>query len=78
MRCLICGGDGCRVCKHSGWVEFLGCGLVHPNVLRSAGLNPDEVQGWAFGMGLSRLVMMRYQIDDIRHLLGGLALFEAV
>lgn len=71
MRCLICGGSGCKVCKHSGWVEFLGCGLVHPNVLRAAGLNPDEVQGWAFGMGLSRLVMMRYQIDDIRHLMGG-------
>ena len=71
MRCLICGGSGCKVCKHSGWVEFLGCGLVHPNVLSSAGLNPDNVQGWAFGMGLSRLVMMRYQIDDIRHLMGG-------
>lgn len=71
MRCLICAGNGCKVCKHSGWVEFLGCGLVHPNVLRAAGLNSDEVQGWAFGMGLSRLVMMRYQIDDIRHLMGG-------
>ena len=71
MRCLICTGGGCKVCKQSGWVEFLGCGLVHPNVLKAAGLNPDEVQGWAFGMGLSRLVMMRYQIDDIRHLLGG-------
>ena len=71
MQCLICNGDGCKVCKHSGWVEFLGCGLVHSNVLRAAGLNPDEVQGWAFGMGLSRLVMMRYKIDDIRHLLGG-------
>jgi phenylalanyl-tRNA synthetase alpha chain len=71
MRCLICAGSGCKVCKHSGWVEFLGCGLVHPNVLRSAGLDPDAVQGWAFGMGLSRLVMMRYQIDDIRHLMSG-------
>ena len=71
MGCLLCGGSGCRVCKQSGWVEFLGCGLVHPNVLRSAGLSPDDWQGWAFGMGLSRLTMMRYGIDDIRHLMGG-------
>ena len=71
MRCLICGGQGCKVCKNSGWVEFLGCGLVHPNVLTAAGLNPNEVQAWAFGMGLSRLVMMRYQVDDIRHLMSG-------
>ncbi len=71
MQCLICGGGGCRVCKHSGWVETLGCGLVHPNVLRHAGLNPEEWQAWAFGIGLSRLVMMRYGIDDIRHVMGG-------
>jgi phenylalanyl-tRNA synthetase alpha chain len=71
MQCLLCGGAGCRVCKHSGWVETLGCGLVHPNVLRHAGLDPAEWQAWAFGMGLSRLVMMRYGIDDIRHVLGG-------
>ena len=71
MQCLICGGPGCRVCKHSGWVEFLGCGLVHPNVLRAGGLDPQEWQAWAFGMGLSRLVMMRYGIDDIRHIMGG-------
>ena len=71
VQCMICGGSGCRVCKHSGWVEFLGCGLVHPNVLRSAGLDPDEWQGWAFGLGLSRLVMMQYGIDDIRHIMGG-------
>jgi len=71
MNCMICNGSGCKVCKHSGWLEFLGCGLVHPNVLRHAGLDPDEWQAWAFGMGLSRLVMMRYGIDDIRHLMGG-------
>ncbi len=71
MRCLICGGGGCKVCKQSGWVEFLGCGLVHPNVLKAAGLDSDTVQGWAVGMGLSRLVMMRYQGDDIRHLMSG-------
>lgn len=71
IQCQVCGGSGCSVCKQSGWVELLPCGLVHPNVLRHGGLDPDEWQGWAFGLGLSRLVMMRYQIEDIRHLLGG-------
>ena len=71
MSCLLCAGAGCRVCKGSGGVEFLGCGLVHPNVFRAVGLDPSEWQGWAFGMGLSRLVMMQYGIDDIRHLMGG-------
>lgn len=71
ISCLVCGGDGCSVCKRSGWVELLPCGLIHPNVLRAGGLDPDEWQGWAFGLGMSRLVMMRYQIEDIRHLLGG-------
>jgi len=71
IRCQVCGGAGCPVCKHSGWVELLPCGLVHPNVIRHGGLDPSEWQGWAFGLGLSRLVMMKYQIEDIRHLLGG-------
>lgn len=71
IQCQVCGGSGCSVCKHSGWVELLPCGLVHPNVLRHGGLDPNEWQGWAFGLGLSRLVMMKYQIEDIRHLLGG-------
>ena len=71
IGCLVCDGAGCPVCKRSGWVELLPCGLVHPNVLRAGGLVPDEWQGWAFGLGLSRLVMMRYKIDDIRHLLAG-------
>ena len=71
FRCLICGGDGCPVCKHSGWVEVMPCGLVHPNVLRSGGIDPDEWQGFAFGMGLNRLVMMRYGIEDIRHFMSG-------
>ena len=71
MNCLLCSGDGCRVCSQSGWVEFLGCGLVHPNVLKAGGLDPEQWQAWAFGVGWSRLVMMRYGIDDIRHLLGG-------
>lgn len=71
ILCMVCGGDGCPVCKRSGWVELLPCGLVHPNVLRAGGLDPNEWQGWAFGLGLSRLVMMRYQIDDIRWLMSG-------
>ncbi len=71
IQCQVCGGKGCAVCKRSGWVELLPCGLVHPNVLRHGGLDPDEWSGWAFGLGLSRLVMMKYQIEDIRHLLSG-------
>ncbi len=71
IRCLICNGDGCPVCKHSGWVELLPCGLVHPNVLRLSGIDPDEWGGFAFGLGLTRLAMMRYGIDDIRQLQGG-------
>ena len=71
IRCLICNGEGCAVCKHSGWVELLPCGLVHPNVLRLSGINPDEWGGFAFGLGLTRLAMMRYAIDDIRQLQGG-------
>lgn len=71
IACQVCGGGGCAVCKHSGWVELLPCGLVHPNVLRAGGLDPDVWQGWAFGLGLSRLVMMRYEVPDIRLLLSG-------
>jgi len=71
IRCLICGGAGCPVCKQSGWVELLPCGLVNPNVLRMSGIDPEEWGGFAFGLGLTRLVMMRYAIDDIRQLQGG-------
>jgi phenylalanyl-tRNA synthetase alpha chain len=71
IQCLICGGPGCAVCKQSGWVELLPCGLVHPNVLRMSNIDPDEWSGFAFGLGLTRLVMMRYGIDDIRQLQGG-------
>lgn len=71
IQCLICGGSGCPVCKQSGWVELLPCGLVHPNVLRKSGIDPEEYGGFAFGLGLTRLVMMRYAIDDIRQLQGG-------
>jgi phenylalanyl-tRNA synthetase alpha chain len=71
IKCLICDGEGCPVCKQSGWVELLPCGLVHPNVLRSGGIDPEQWNGFAFGLGLTRLVMMRYAIDDIRHLASG-------
>jgi phenylalanyl-tRNA synthetase alpha chain len=71
IQCLICGGSGCAVCKQSGWVELLPCGLVHPNVLRMGGIDPETWNGFAFGLGLTRLVMMRYGIDDIRWLQSG-------
>ncbi len=71
IQCLICGGTGCPVCKQSGWVELLPCGLVHPNVLRASNIDPEQWKGFAFGLGLTRLAMMRYGIDDIRQLQGG-------
>lgn len=71
IRCLICEGKGCSVCKHVGWVELLPCGMVHPNVLRAGGIDPEKYNGFAFGLGLDRLVMMKYGIDDIRHLQSG-------
>lgn len=71
IRCLICEGKGCSVCKQIGWVELLPCGMVHPNVLKAGGIDPNEWNGFAFGLGLDRLVMMRYAIDDIRHLQSG-------
>lgn len=71
IQCLLCGGAGCPVCKQSGWVELLPCGLVHPNVLRAGGIDPEQWNGFAFGLGLTRLVMMRYGIDDIRLLQSG-------
>ncbi|MFA6305126.1 MAG: phenylalanine--tRNA ligase subunit alpha [Candidatus Gracilibacteria bacterium] len=71
FSCLLCEGKGCRVCKHSGWMEFMGAGMVHANVLKAGGIDPKEYQGWAFGFGLTRLVMMRYGIDDIRLLTNG-------
>jgi phenylalanyl-tRNA synthetase alpha chain len=71
IQCLICGGPGCPVCKYSGWVELLPCGLVNPKVLHISGIDPEVWGGFAFGLGLTRLAMMRYGIDDIRHLQGG-------
>lgn len=64
--CALCSGKGCRMCKHSGWIEMGGCGLVHPNVLKTAGLNPNEWQGFAFGMGIERLATVKYGVEDIR------------
>ena len=71
IKCLICSGKGCSVCKKVGWVELLPCGMVHPNVLKAGGIDPEEYNGFAFGLGLDRLVMMKYGIDDIRHLQSG-------
>ncbi|MBM3735928.1 MAG: phenylalanine--tRNA ligase subunit alpha [Acidobacteria bacterium] len=71
VQCLLCGGAGCPVCKQSGWLELLPCGLVHPNVLSMGGIDPEQWMGFAFGLGLTRLAMMRYQIDDIRLLQSG-------
>jgi phenylalanyl-tRNA synthetase alpha chain len=71
IQCVICGGSGCPVCKQSGWVELLPCGLVNPNVLRISGIDTEKWNGFAFGLGLTRLVMMRYGIDDIRLLQSG-------
>ncbi|MDT8448395.1 MAG: phenylalanine--tRNA ligase subunit alpha [bacterium] len=71
IACLICGGDGCPACKKLGWVELLGCGMVHPNVLKAGGIDPEVYSGFAFGMGTDRLAMQRYGISDIRHLHNG-------
>ena len=66
VLCFLCKGGGCRVCKQSGWLEILGSGMVHPNVLRNVGYDPEEVTGWAFGMGIDRIALLKYEIDDIR------------
>ena len=66
IECVICNGDGCRVCKKTGWLEVLGCGVVHPNVLSSVDVDPEKFNGFAFGMGVERLAMLRYGVDDLR------------
>ena len=71
INCLICGGEGCASCKHSGWLELCPCGMIHPNVLREGGIDPDEYTGFAFGLGLTRLAMMKYKVKDIRDLNSG-------
>ena len=66
VQCFHCHGEGCRLCKGEGWIEILGCGMVHPQVLLNCGIDPEEYSGFAFGLGLERMVMMRYGIDDLR------------
>ncbi|MCK9223037.1 MAG: phenylalanine--tRNA ligase subunit alpha [Limnochordia bacterium] len=66
IGCVICRGEGCRLCKGTGWLEVLGAGMVHPNVLQQVNYDPDEVGGFAFGMGVERIAMLRYEVDDIR------------
>ncbi len=66
IQCTQCDGDGCRMCKQTGWLEVLGCGMVHPNVLKAVNIDSDKYIGWAFGLGLDRLAMLRYGIDDLR------------
>ena len=66
VSCFKCGGKGCRVCKGSGWIEILGCGMVHPNVLKVGGLDTEKYTGFAFGMGVERVAMLKYEVDDIR------------
>lgn len=66
VSCFKCGGSGCRFCKGSGWIEILGCGMVHPKVLKMSGINPEEYSGFAFGMGLERVALLKYEIDDMR------------
>jgi phenylalanyl-tRNA synthetase alpha chain len=66
ISCVACGGTGCRVCKQTGWVEVAGCGVVHPNVLRAVNIDPERYTGYAFGMGIDRLTMLRYNVNDIR------------
>ena len=67
ISCNICGGKGCNICKHTGWVEILGCGMVDPNVLKASGIDPEVYSGFAFGMGLERIEMLKWQVKDLRH-----------
>tara|TARA_R100000027_G_scaffold30943_2_gene22691 strand:+ start:54 stop:455 length:402 start_codon:yes stop_codon:yes gene_type:complete len=66
IGCTHCGGKGCRVCKQSGWIEIMGCGMVHPNVLSASGVDPEVYSGFAFGLGVERMAMLRYGVNDLR------------
>jgi phenylalanyl-tRNA synthetase alpha chain len=70
IECFLCSGEGCSVCKHTGWLEILGCGMVHPTVLQNGGYDPREFTGFAFGMGPERIAMLKYGIEDIRYFWG--------
>ena len=67
VNCFKCGGKGCNVCKQTGWIEILGAGMVHPNVLEMSGVDSQRYSGFAFGLGIERVAMLKYNIDDIRH-----------
>jgi len=71
ISCIICGGSGCRLCKNTGWLEIMGCGMVDPNVFEACGIDPEKYTGYAFGMGPERITMLKYGIDDIRLLYEG-------
>ena len=71
LSCPFCDGAGCHICSQSGWIELIGCGMIHPNVLRAAGINPDVYSGFAWGCGIDRLVMMKYDIEDVRYFEAG-------
>jgi phenylalanyl-tRNA synthetase alpha chain len=66
ISCQICSGNGCNICKHTGWVEILGSGMVHPNVLKNFGIDPEKYTGFAFGMGVERIAQLKYQVNDLR------------
>ena len=66
ISCQLCGGEGCAVCKRTGWLEILGCGMVHPNVLQNCGIDPNKYTGYAWGMGIERPALLKYGINDIR------------
>jgi phenylalanyl-tRNA synthetase alpha chain len=66
ISCFACGGSGCSMCKHTGWIEILGSGMVHPAVFEAVGYDPDKVTGFAFGVGMERLAMLKYGVEDIR------------
>ena len=66
VSCFKCGGKGCRFCKGEGWIEILGCGMVHPRVLTMSGIDPEEYTGFAFGMGLERIALLKYEIDELQ------------
>jgi phenylalanyl-tRNA synthetase alpha chain len=66
IQCVMCGGEGCRVCSHTGWLEVLGCGMIHPEVMKHVGIDSEKYSGYAFGMGVERLAMLRYGVNDLR------------
>jgi phenylalanyl-tRNA synthetase alpha chain len=66
IECVMCGGEGCRVCSHTGWLEVMGCGMIHPEVFKSVNIDSETYSGFAFGMGVERLAMLRYGINDLR------------